>query len=83
MYYRLFILDKNDNLVTGVDLRSTSDDEALDWAGFVLSPGRIGELWCGTRLVGRAAPADDRPRGQRFRSGEAAEVAAQAVFMFR
>jgi hypothetical protein len=52
-YYRLFILDQDDNLVTGVDLRGESDEEALEWTGFVLQAGRIGELWCGTRRVGR------------------------------
>jgi hypothetical protein len=85
MLYRLFILDHDDNLITGVDLRSYSDEEALDWAGFVLSRGRIGELWCGTRRVGRAAPACDQPGGLGlacFRC-EPAEDAAQAVFMFR
>jgi hypothetical protein len=51
--YRLFILDAHENLVSGVDLRSDSDDEALEWSSFVVLPHRIGELWCGTRCVGR------------------------------
>jgi hypothetical protein len=51
--YRLFILDVQDNLVSGVDLRAESDREALEWSSYVLYPERIGELWCGTRCVGR------------------------------
>jgi hypothetical protein len=54
-YYRLFILDQDDNLVSGVDLRGDTDEEVLVWAGFILQAGRIGELWCGTRYVGRVA----------------------------
>ncbi len=64
MYYRLFILDKDENLITGIDLQAASDAEALTWASFVLSPGRIGELWCGTRCAGRAVPASDRTRSR-------------------
>jgi hypothetical protein len=51
--YRFFILDQDDNLVTGLNLHAGSDEEALDWGNFVLQPGRTGELWCGTRYVGR------------------------------
>jgi hypothetical protein len=84
MYYRLFILDRDENLVTGVDYQSPRDDEALDWASFVLAPGRIGELWCGTRRVGRAAPLDDGPPGTelRFIGREPAADAAQAACPF-
>jgi hypothetical protein len=51
--FRLFILDLQDNLISGVDLQAESDREAMEWASFVLYPERIGELWCGTRCVGR------------------------------
>jgi len=67
LYYRLFILDHDDNLITGIDLRSPCDEEALDWSCFVLPPGRTGELWCATRFVGRAVPAADSQRGHECR----------------
>jgi hypothetical protein len=51
--YRLFILDDHENFVSGVDLGSDCDDEALEWTAYVLPSQRIGELWCGTRCVGR------------------------------
>jgi len=55
--YRLFILDAQENLINGVDLGSSSDDEALEWSSFVLPPERIGELWRGARRVGRIEQA--------------------------
>jgi hypothetical protein len=55
--YRFFILDQDDNLVTGLNLHAGSDEEALDWGNFVLHSGRTGELWCGTRYVGRVLSA--------------------------
>jgi hypothetical protein len=64
--YRFFILDQDDHLVTGVDLRAETDEEALDWGNFLLQHGRIGELWCGTRRVGRmtsSAPPMDTAAG--------------------
>ncbi len=85
MYYRLFILDNDENLITGLDYDSPRDDDALVWASFVLPPGRIGEVWCGTRRVGRAAPADSRPGGgetPNYARPPAAD-AAQAAFMIR
>jgi len=51
--YRLFILDMQDNLVSGVTLETASDREAMEWSSQILFPERIGELWCGTRCVGR------------------------------
>jgi len=60
-YYRFFILDQDDNLLTGVDLRAETDEEALDWSNFVLQPGRTGELWCGARCIGRVI--SDLPMG--------------------
>jgi hypothetical protein len=60
--YRLFILDAEDNLVSGVDLRSESDDEALDWSSVVVRPDSVGELWCGSRCVGRIEHAYAAPR---------------------
>jgi hypothetical protein len=50
--YRLFILDESDALVSGVDLRSDCDGEAMAWAAFILQAHFAGEVWCGTRYVG-------------------------------
>jgi hypothetical protein len=61
--FRLFILDLQDNLVSGVDLRAETDREAMEWASFVLYPERIGELWCGTRCVGRIQHAHGARNG--------------------
>lgn len=61
--FRLFILDLQDNLVSGVDLRAETDREAMEWASFVLYPERIGEVWCGTRCVGRIHHASGARNG--------------------
>ncbi len=55
--YRLFILDLQGNLVSGVDVRSADDDEALLWASYIITPDRVGEVWRGTRYVGQASAA--------------------------
>jgi hypothetical protein len=69
--YGLFILDGSDALVSGFDLRSDCDREAMGWAAFMVQARFAGELWCGTRYVGRVQAAgcresmcawDDPPR---------------------
>ena len=59
--YNLFILNKYDHILTGVDFQSLSDGEAITWASFILPASQIGEIWCGTRRVGRSV--DGRFRG--------------------
>ncbi len=61
--FRLFILDLQDNLVSGIELRAESDHEAMEWASFVLNPEHCGEVWCGGRCVGRVTQSKGAGNG--------------------
>jgi hypothetical protein len=52
--YNLFIMNKDDHILTGMDFQSMSDADAITWASFVVPTSQIGEIWCGTRRVGRS-----------------------------
>ena len=54
-YYRIYLLDHNDRIVTGSDTDCQNDEAALVWAATTLGTDARAEVWQGTRCLGRVS----------------------------
>jgi hypothetical protein len=64
--YRIYALDQNDKIVTGLDAECDGDDAAFAWAETKLGRNARAEIWEGRRCVGkllRSTVPAERPSG--------------------
>jgi len=54
--YRVFYFDQRDCFFSMVDCVFSNDEQARTQVARVLPPGESGEVWCGTRCLGRIGP---------------------------
>ena len=52
-HYRIYQLDPTGHIEFGSDLHCETDEEALREGASLLPEGALGEIWQGTRVVGR------------------------------
>lgn len=58
-HYRLYRLGSDDSIFEGDDLDASDDAAAIAEAVLIHYAAYI-EIWCGTRMVSRVAPANER-----------------------
>jgi hypothetical protein len=54
-YYRIYMLDHKNRIVTGSDADCPNDAAALAWAATTLGTDARAEVWQSTRCLGRVA----------------------------
>ena len=57
VHYRFYQLDATGHVVRGDDLMCETDEQALRDGAGRLPEGKLGEVWQGTRVVGRIGEA--------------------------
>jgi hypothetical protein len=55
--YKIYTLDSSEHVMHGVDLRRSSDDEAITTARHLVADRSL-EVWSGARRVARIDPSD-------------------------